>query len=182
MPATTPKTLSEILQLQSHVIYHETSFEAALAILREGSLHGLLYGGNKDCLEPWPHFMYEGWPNAQCAAARQIRLIFRVPLPARLHPAHSGAPLPVPGALEVYTDDAGRIDVVSLHPDNPPLTLIATEPSLQDLRRGLRPDWLSWREGAENRLRRHLAQALAPLETAPIMIRPGVEWDHIVKG
>lgn len=174
-----PKETSAIVEERSHIIYHETSFAAARAILQEGRIHGRLYGGNRNCLVPYPHFMYLGWPNTTRSEPAEISLIFGTDLPARCHQAGAEDPLPEPGFLEIYLDLKGGIKTISLHPDNPPLTLIKSDPSSDDITNDLRPRWLSWREAPQKRLRRELALTLETSTASPILIWPSVEWDHI---
>ncbi|MES0828164.1 hypothetical protein [Ruegeria sp. SCP11] len=166
-----PEWFGPIKQRSMHLIVHDTSFEAALGILKQRQIHGVR--GNHTSHEGFPHFLYDGWPQMNHLPTRpQIRLSFEVTRPARLR--GQGVSLPEPNYLEVYQNPLGDPWQCSLHPEGPELVFVGSSPDWRVLQARI-PPWTTrggWSE-ASRELRRLVSQ-LRQSENENRKIRPAL--------
>jgi hypothetical protein len=126
-----PKWFGPIKQRSKHLLVHDTSFEAALGILKQRQIHGV--PGWHTSHEGFPHLLYYGWPQTNnLPTSPQIRLSFEVARPARLR--GQGVGLPEPNYLEVYQNLLGDPWQCSLHPDGAELVFVSSSPDWRVLK------------------------------------------------
>lgn len=148
--------MAEIEAVHCHRLIHWTCWERAVCILEQGRIHGSA-GFLSLSLEAYPHFLLAGWHNVNhLDVSADVALHFNCHLPARHR--GEGTDVPESGWLEVYSIQ-GTPWQCSLHPDSPPVELVAVSP----LEPSVRPFWLLSKDGREekrlrNRWRRALAQ------------------------
>lgn len=162
MSSKEPDWVADIAKNNRHRLFHDTSFERTLGILKTREIFGG-YGQGR-IHESYAHFCYEGWYNFNYLPIRgehgRIRLFFEVSVPVRYR--GQGNQIPEPGWLELYATLADTPWQCCLHPESGSLTFVGSEPSYRDINRNEVKPWkrLLRLESEEAKLERLLSWEL----------------------